>query len=933
MSKRHSLYNKLFPKLTDSCGWRVRAQLTYLEELNKAKNAGFEPLLEEAAVLTAKLYQQNGNLTNETVAKIEKVLEPASKLAKATTVSCVGHAHIDMNWMWRYDETASLAIDTLRTMLQLMREYPNFTFAQSQASVYKIVEDYAPEMLLEIKERICEGRWEVTASQWVETDKNMPSGESLTRHLLYTRQYLKNLLSLSDEDFLIDFEPDTFGHGSNVPEILASGGVKYMYHCRGYNQHHIYRWQAPSGAQITVFRDPTWYNDAIGPETFCYVPAFCAKNNIDRVLHVYGVGNHGGGATRRDIERIMQYNTWPCMPTITFGRYTDFFRYLGTKELPVVDRELNFVFDGCYTSQSRIKKANRVSEAVLGEAEFLNTASYLCDAYGYDAGKFADYWKNTLFNHFHDILPGSGTIDTREHALGLFQQTMAGAGTRLSAAARGIASKINTALLLPVTEISSDSTAEGGGGGFNIGQGIGTSGYAYTTSNPVGGAKRLFVLFNPSQAVINTASFLTVWDWEGDMNKLRFTNEAGNILEHQLIDNHQIHYWGHNYFRVHVKCEIPAFGYNTVLMEEADTCDKAWTSDFERVEGPESYVLENDYVKAEFDPVSAALISFICKKTGQEYVGKTGGQFRYIEEDPSRGMTSWRVGRFAKIVPVAENLKMSHVSGSLVRQFSYEAPVPDTSSKLNITVSLDKNAHYLKYSVTCDWREFGIPGVKIPALGFNLPLNYECKQFTYDNAFGVVSRDAVNNDVPAHSFAFAPMSTGRNDGLMLSSDSKYGFRGFNNELNVNLIRSSYDPDPIPEIYTHSFTLNVGIVPDASPSALLNATLEQNRAAIAVACAPQQGELPLSGSMLTVIEGDIVISSVKIAESGDAVIVRGYDVTGKNGEATLLFQKAVRSAAYVDAHENELAQIVPTIGENTVKVNFCAYGVVAVKLLF
>jgi len=617
------------------------------------------------------------------------------------------------------------------------------------------------------------------------------------------------------------------------------------------------------------------------------------------------------------------------MPTITFGRYIDFFQYLDTKELPVVDRELNFVFDGCYTSQSRIKKANRVSEAVLGEAEFLNVASHLCGAYDYDTAKFADYWKNTLFNHFHDILPGSGTIDTREHALGLFQQTMAGAGTRLNAAARGIASKINTAALLPVTEALCDSTAEGGGGGFNIGQGIGTSGYAYTTSSPIGGAKRLFVLFNPTQAIINTASFLAVWDWEGDMGKLRFTDDAGNVLEHQLIDHQQIHYWGHNYFRVHVQCEIPAFGYRTVLMEAADTFNKAWISDFERVEGPEAYILENGYVKAEFDPTSAALISFICKKNGQNYVGGSGGLFRYIEEDTYRGMTSWRVGRIAKITPVAENLKMSHVSGSLVRQFSYEAPI--ASSKLNVTVSLDKNARHLKYSVTCDWREFGVPGVKIPALGFNLPLSYECRRLTYDNAFGVITRDAVNNDVPAHSFAFAPM--GRNDGLMISSDSKYGYRGFNNELNINLIRSSYDPDPIPEIYTHGFTLNIGIVSDASSNTLLNAALVQNRAAIAVACASQQGKLPLAGSLLAVTEGNIVISSVKVAEGSGAVIVRGYDVSGKNGEVMFAFQKPIHSAAYVDAHENELTGVAPVVDGNAVKVNFCAYGVVAVKLLF
>ncbi len=111
-------------------------------------------------------------------------------------------------------------------MLDLMNEYPGFTFSQSQASVYRIVEEHDPELLKEIRRRVKEGRWEVTASTWVETDKNMPCGESLARHVLYTKRYLARLFDLEGERLAIDFEPDTFGHSRNVPEILARGGVR-----------------------------------------------------------------------------------------------------------------------------------------------------------------------------------------------------------------------------------------------------------------------------------------------------------------------------------------------------------------------------------------------------------------------------------------------------------------------------------------------------------------------------------------------------------------------------------------------------------------------------------------------------------------------------------------------------------------------------------
>ena len=890
---------------------RIETQLRYLREVSAANGDCFDKLLDALTEQVKQITEAEGAITKQAALKIEQAMQPASALCKAIEVSCVAHAHIDMNWMWRYDETAMLTVDTFRTMLQLMKEYPAFTFAQSQASVYKIIEDYAPEMLPEIRQRIQEGRWEVTASHWVETDKNMPNGESLTRHLLYTKQYLKGLLGLGDDQFEIDYEPDTFGHGANVPEILASGGVKYMYHCRGYEGHNLYRWQAPSGAQVTVYREPTWYNETITNDSFLYAPGFCAKNGIDRLIHVYGVGDHGGGATRRDIERILDYNSWPCMPKIGFGRYIDFFKYIEKLDLPVVDHELNFIFDGCYTSQSRIKKANRVAEAALGEAEFYNAMSALCDAYPYDAPVYDELWRNVLFNHFHDILPGSGTIDTREYALGMFQRTMAGAGTRKSAALRALASRINTAALLPENAPLKDSAAEGAGAGAWLD--AGENSFNYTACASVGGKKRLFVLYNPAQAVMRTASTLTVWDWDGDMHKLKIMDETGQVLEHELLDNRPKNFWGHSYFRVIVSCGIPAFGWRTVLLEEDTASGTVRLPNAPRTDKPDEYVLENEHVKAVFDPQSAALVSFIDKKAGLESVGAPVG-FRYIEEDTRRGMTSWRVGRYMSDTAVTA-VRMSGASGSLARKFEFEAPV--RNSKLKVTVSLDKNARHLRYSVSCDWREFGGDG-KIPQLAFRVPLAGDCAAFTCDNAFGVIERAPVDNDVPGQSFAFA-------NGVMLSGDSKYGFRCFGNAMAMTLIRSSTDPDPAPEIYTHTFTVNVGLIENASALSLVEASQLQNREAISVACGSQTGDLPLAGRFVKVM-GDAVVSSVKMSEDGEGVIVRLYSLSDADGEAALEFFRPVKAMAYADAHENELASI-----EN--KIRCKARGVTAVKIVF
>lgn len=109
------------------------------------------------------------------------------------------------------------------------------------------------------------------------------------------------------------------------------------------------------------------------------VPEFCSKYHMDTMLKVYGVGDHGGGPTRRDIERIIDMNTWPVFPEIRFGTFSEYFSLVEeiVDELPEVEGERNFIFTGCYTSQSRIKKANRVSEAILNEAETFYTISSL----------------------------------------------------------------------------------------------------------------------------------------------------------------------------------------------------------------------------------------------------------------------------------------------------------------------------------------------------------------------------------------------------------------------------------------------------------------------------------------------------------------------------------------------------------------------------
>ena len=264
------------------------------------------------------------------------------------------------------------------------------------------MEEYFPEMTDEVKKRVAEGRWEVTASTWVEADRNMPSMESMARQLLYTKKYLSGLLNIAHESLNIDYEPDTFGHNINVPEILSDGGVKYYYHCRGFDKHTLYNWKAPSGRSVLVFREPSWYNWNVNGRSALMVPDFCKTHGLKAMLRVYGVGDHGGGPTRRDIERIIEMNNWPIFPEFRFGTYGEFFRMAekNKEAYPTVEGELNFVFDGCYTTQTRQKKANRESEAMLFKAEGASAMANLAVGRPYKSRDFTVAWEK---NHVQPI--------------------------------------------------------------------------------------------------------------------------------------------------------------------------------------------------------------------------------------------------------------------------------------------------------------------------------------------------------------------------------------------------------------------------------------------------------------------------------------------------------------------------------------------------
>lgn len=937
--------------------WTARAagQLDYAAKLSGVLGGRYDELIGEVlSALLAEL-EEEGAITKKAVLDAERRLAPLAKDAKRYKAVCVAHGHIDMNWQWGWDETVAVTLDTFRTMLNLMNEYPGFTFSQSQAAVYRIVEQYDAPMLEEIRARVREGRWEVTAATWVEADKNMPSGESLTRQVLYSRKYLSELLGIDPDGLNLDYEPDTFGHSVHVPELLAAAGVKYYYFCRGHNGKSLFRWQAPSGRSVIAYREPMWYNDNIEPCFAAFIPELCEEYGIDTMLKVYGVGDHGGGPTRRDLELILDMQTWPIYPELRFGTYAEFFRAIeqSDAELPVVEGELNFVAPGCYTSQTRIKTANRTSEAGLNEAELFGAVARLQTGAPYAGRAFELTWRDVLFAQFHDILPGSGVVETREHAMGKFQEAMATINAAKKSALTKLAASIDTSGLAAVRDELLDSVSEGAGAGYGAGS------FGITQAEAGRGRDRIYHLFNPSLHDREEVVELTIWDWLGDVKRIAATDADGNRLVHMVLDYGLNRYWAHHYARILVRAAVPAGGYATVVVSESDDFEtEAVVSNLPRTsEHEHAFVLENDRLKVVFDNVDGSIVSLVDKSSGRDYADKTrpAGIFRFIEEEIGGG-SAWDVGRYAAVRPLDRGVRLSRqrfgpelqfdkmyerfkvrnaalIPGELRQSIVYEAEFG--SSKLKAVISLDWGSDELRYEVECDWREIGSQAERrVPQLGFHMPLNYACSSYRYDVPSGTIERGGRDMDVPGNSWALGVCGEAGAKSVMLVTRSKYGFRGVNDSLSLTLIRGSFDPDPYPEFGLIRFGFSVALADAGSNRALLERAYACNHPFSVVSGTVRSGSLPATRGFLELLEGSVALSAAKMSEEGDRFVLRVYETEGSRTRAAFKLPREAARAWMADVHERPLEGGLPVdIAGESVSFEVAPYGIATVCIEF
>ncbi len=881
------------------------------------------------------------------VSTMEEILSPLSTIAKKYSVYCIGHAHIDMNWMWSWPETVAVTNDTFRTVLKLLDEFPQLRFSQSQASVYEIVEKHNPDMLEKIKSLVKEGRWEVTASHWVENEANIVGGEALCRHLLYTRRYMKSLFGLSPEDVPVNWAPDTFGHAATLPTYLAGGAVKYMYLHRpggtGPKRPRAFHWKGPDGSSVLVKNDMEMaYNCALAPHVATkYLIDFCSETGLPFVSVVYGVGDHGGGPTRRDILRAIDMDSWPIFPRIKFSTAKEFFERLERegRNLPVLDCELNFEFTGCYTSQSLIKKIARFGEKKLLDAERAALFASMGCAMRHDKLQMEQGWRKILFSHFHDILPGSGVHDTRTYCHGLYQEVVAITNIMETESLRKLASKVDTSLNVEEVPMGMPSAysefATGAGAGFGTGDG--------GMSQCDGGGMRggyPFLVFNPTENEREEVIDLVVWDsplwtwkgggWEnarkGILGETKFISIApdGNMTPCQFLESGS--YWGHDFVRIAFPVKTPVNGYAVYTVKEGNKGEitplafqtghkhhNAYAYYERSTEG-----LENEFLRLEIDTQTGWIKYLKEKKSGIDIISNANVPLLEYSVERPHTMTSWEIQHGGKPEsPRLISLKRIH-DGPY--KASTELVFKVGESEIKLAYELRAGDPKLHFAMDIVWFQRGTPDTGVPKLDLALPLSLGNPSISYEIPFGAAERNLPDGEeVPALRWAKVEGSTkGGNASCLLLNDSKHGHSFKDGVLRLSLIRASYDPDILPEIGRHQIKLAVMPCPGAiSNSRATRTAVDFNHELKVVPTDVHNGRLPSKLSFIECKLGTAVFSGMKLSEnSGGTVLLRFFNPESEPTKISVRFAEILGRLSKV----SEADIMERRISDSGIKIN-------------
>lgn len=811
-----------------------------------------------------------GETCQEVLTHIQHFIQEHANQKKQYTITAVGHTHIDVAWLWRLRHTREKIARSFSTVLELMKEYPDYQFFQSTPQDYAFLEADYPDLYKQILQRIKEGRWEADGATWLEPDTNLPSGESLTRQFLYGMGYFHDKLNAKQHVLWL---PDVFGYSAALPQILQEFGIpnfmttKISWNDTNRMPHDTFYWRGIDGSRVLThfittveseadFNDPMqWrytYNGDITPRTVLGTYHVYADKQInDDLLLSYGYGDGGGGPTREQIKNIDIINQLPGMPTVKNGRVDDYFARLQDKlhhtDAPVAewDGELYLEYHrGTYTSQANIKKWNRTAEYALRRLEMSYATAYVEQDVPYPHQEIRDLWIILLRNQFHDILPGSAIHEVYDDAREEFKQLFAGVAD--------LEAKLNQQV---------------------------------TTSQTGQVVARNFLPWD-----VETLIKLSDADRDGAVN----TANGAYAL-----------------------ATIPALGSAVVTGK---------TPPQQKIAVVSNNTVRTSYYQVTYD-ATGLLTSITDIRNHREVLDTTlGGNVLTLYEDRPLDYDNWNIDvdypekakqLQAQSVDVVEN---NPLFVDLAVHYAFG------QSTMTQVIRLYAFSPRIDFITDVDWHERQV----LLRTAFNT--NIVSDSARYDIQYGNVTR-ATNDNTSWDQAKFETVGhkwadlSERDYGVALLNDCKYGYRVKGKQMSLTLLKSGDYPDTTADESQHTFTYS--LLPhegDFITGEVEKAGEELNDPVALLTDVDQDSLTPL---FELDSEAPVALDAVKISETGNDLIVRCHDYTGTTG--TVMLKPHFKYDAVQRAHLNEQEAEALTPDENgNVLVNFKPYKIVTLR---
>lgn len=808
-------------------------------------------------------------------------------------VTVIGHSHIDLAWLWRTAHTRQKAERTFTTVLHLMRQYPEYRFLHSSPQLYEWVKQDYPDLFQNVKEKIASGQWEITGGMWVEADCNIPSGESLVRQLLYGRRFIQREFGV---DTNIVWLPDVFGFSWSLPQIIKKSGMKYFLTSKiSWNQfnrfpYDTFHWRGLDGSEVLAHFVTTpeegspfyTYNGTLQPRDVKGIwEQYRPKTLNDELLLPFGWGDGGGGPTQEMLESARVMQNVPGFPIVKMGKAEPFFASLeertADKDVPAWDGELYLEYHrGTYTSQANNKRANRKSEILYHDAEWMSAlADVLMGQNQYP--DLSKGWKLILLNQFHDVLPGSSIRQVYEDSAEEYQQ-VADIGIQAFERAQQT--------ILGNIRAEHDSVVV-----FN------------SLSWP-----RNEVIELPWSAELAGKTLAA----EGDQPLLIQLVEDGNAGQSVLVE----------------AVNIPSCGYRAYPLVKV-----------ERQKGTNEIVitpdlLENRYYRIRLNE-RGQMTSLFDKENRREVLasGERGNVFQAFEDRPM-AFDAWDIDAFyQEKMQEIDNLVSAEVEESGPVRGTLRLTWRFYGSTIVQRLTLYRSSRRIDFRTEADWHEQQI------LLKVAFPVNIRATRATYDIQFGNIERpthwntswDYARFEVPAHKWA--DLSEG-NYGVALLNDCKYGYDIKGSVMRLTLIKSAVRPDVMADKGFHEFTYS--LLPhtgDWREGEVAREAYALNDPVYAARItAHADGVLPPDYPFAAVNADHVILETVKKAEDDNSWIIRVYDYKQyRNDEVKLTFSQPIRETVECDLMETPLAEAV--FEGNTLTFAIAPYEIKTFKVRF